>query len=143
MESSGAVSPSTPTPTSSVAQHVTIPETLHAKLDGACTSQQRSSFAPQGPVREEALVLSHPAYTAYQSTTLSRVQFAEHALQFIRVLYDAHFRTVLRDYAKLSRSRLEEVLDALNDVLREKIEEPGRGLLALELEVCMVALRRV
>lgn len=120
-----------------------MPETLHAKLDGASAGRYGTPFARHGPVREEALVLSHPAYTAFQSTTLSRVQFAEHALQFIRVLYDTHFRTVLRDYAKLSRSRLEEVLDALNEVLREKIEEPGRALLALELEVCMVALRRV
>lgn len=120
-----------------------MPETLHAKLDGANTNRQYHSFQRHGAVREDALLLSHPAYTAYQSTTLSRVQFAEHALQFIRVLYEAHFRSVLRDHAKLSRSRLEEVLDALNEVLREKIEEPGRALLALELEVCMVALRRV
>jgi hypothetical protein len=73
---------------------------------------------------------------------LSQVQFAEHAIQFIRVLYEAHFRTVLHDHAKLSRSRVEEVLDSLNEVLREKIEEPGR-MLALELEVCIVALRRL
>lgn len=92
---------------------------------------------------EHALHLVHPAFTAYQASALSRIQFAEHALQFIRVLYEAHFRTILHDYAKLSRSRLEEVLDALTEVLREKIEEPGRPALPLELECCVFALRRV
>ena len=92
---------------------------------------------------EDALHLVHPAFTAYQASALSRIQFAEHALQFIRVLYEAHFRTILHDYAKLGRSRLEEVLDALNEVLREKIEEPGRPALPLELECCVLALRRV
>lgn len=119
-----------------------MPESLHEKLDIA-SANRRSPPTRQGVTREDALTLSHPAYTAVQSTTLSRVQFAEHAIQFIRVLYETHFRNVLKDHAKLSRSRLEEVLDALNEVLREKLEEPSRALLSLELEVCMLALRRV
>lgn len=142
MESPGAASPSTPTPASSFAHYGSMPESLHERLDAA-SAHRTSPSNLQEPITEEALMLSHPAYTAFQSTTLSRIQFAEHAIQFIRVLYEAHFRSVLRDHAKLSRSRLEEVLDALNEVLREKIEEPGRAPLALELEVCMVALRRV
>jgi hypothetical protein len=96
-----------------------------------------------GPISEDALKLVHPAYVAYQSSALPRIQFAEHALQFVRVLYEAHFRTILREEAKLSRGRLEEVLDILNETLREKIEEPGRPALALELECCVVALRRL
>lgn len=119
-----------------------LPASLPERLDIA-NADRKSSSSFRGPTREDALTLSHPAYTAVQSTTLSRVQFAEHAIQFIRVLYETHFRNVLKDHAKLSRSRLEEVLDALNDVLREKLEEPSRALLSLELEVCMIALRRV
>lgn len=117
-------------------------ESLREKLDIA-NANRESPSSHHRPASEEALVLSHPAYTAFQSTTLSRIQFAEHAIQFIRLLYEAHFRSVLKDYAKLSRSRLEEVLDALNEVLREKLEEPGRSPLCLELEVCMIALRRL
>lgn len=74
---------------------------------------------------------------------MSRIQFAEHAQQFIRVLYDSHFRTVLRDQGKFSRGRIEEIMDSLNDTLREKLEDPDRAVLKLEMDVCVLALRRL
>lgn len=140
--SSPSLSPSTPTPGTPFAHREDVFESLHHKLDEASVYHKQPS-SRHSPTQEEALLLAHPAYTAFQSTTLSQVQFAEHAIQFIRVLYDTHFRSVLKDHAKLSRGRLEEVLDALNEVLREKLEETGRAPLSLELEVCMIALRRV
>lgn len=134
-------SPSTPTPASASA--ATQEERLRRFSASDAPLPLAGPCAPSMPVLEESLHLAHPAYTAYQASALSRIQFAEHALQFIRVLYEAHFRTILRDHAKLSRSRLEEVLDSLNEVLREKIEEPGRPALPLELDVCVLALRRL
>ena len=44
---------------------------------------------------------------------------------------------------KLGRARLEEVLDALLEVLKEKLEEPGRAVLPLEFDVCLLVLRRL
>lgn len=135
-------SPSTPTPASSAS--ASSEEERFRRFSLKESLALPSCSAPMHePILEDALHLAHPAYTAYQAEALSRIQFAEHALQFIRVLYEAHFRSILRDHAKLSRSRLEEVLDALNEVLREKIEEPGRAALPLELECCVLALRRL
>ncbi|CAD6584343.1 MAG: hypothetical protein CYPHOPRED_002669 [Cyphobasidiales sp. Tagirdzhanova-0007] len=149
----GVPSPSTPTSSSSIASGSTsraVATTNLPLLAGGLKSAalsdapRHTSAASSRPVSEEdPLSLSHPAYTAFQSTALSQVQYAEHALQFIRVLYEAHFRSVLKDHARLSRARLEEVLDTLNEVVREKLEEPGRATLPLEFEVCMFALRRL
>jgi hypothetical protein len=61
--------------------------------------------------------------------------------QLVKTLYEHHFRTVLAKRGKLSRSATEWVCDSLFDILKEKVEEGG--LAVLELEVCVVALRRL
>ena len=82
-----------------------------------CASPTAMNYSPVHPLKQEpSLLLVHPALSAFQSTALSQVQYAEHALQFIRVLYENHFREVLRDQARLTRGKLEEVLDALYEV---------------------------
>lgn len=111
---------------------------------GALSQDQGGDMSSSSArVCEGSLLLSHPAYTAFQATTLSRVQFAEHAAHFIKILYEAHFRAILKDFAKLSLSKVEEVLDYLNEAICEKIEDPKRPVLPLEVEVCMLALRRL
>lgn len=93
-------------------------------------------------VQEAPLHLVHPAYAAFQDSLISRSQYAEHALRFIRVLYEAHFRTVLREQAKLNSGKVEETLNALLEVIREKLEESGRPALPIELECCISVLKR-
>lgn len=99
--------------------------------------------AASSPHSEDVLRIEHPAYTAYQATTFSDIQYAEHTLQFIRTLYESHFRSVLREEGKLGRGKIEEALDALNSTLLEKLEDASRPVLALEFDVCVVALRRL
>ena len=60
-------------------------------------------------------------------------------------LYEAHFRTVLRERGKLSKGAAEFVLDSLWDILSSKIDDqhPHSPMEEVEIEVSICALRRL
>jgi hypothetical protein len=115
------------------------------------------SFSSAATYHEEVLTIAHPASKALQAGQLTERVYAEHVLAFCRNLYERHFRDVLRERGKLTRSAVELVLDTLWEALREKVScrsadgldklrcanqvEDG-ALRQLELQVAVLALRR-
>ncbi|KEI39336.1 uncharacterized protein L969DRAFT_440665 [Mixia osmundae IAM 14324] len=94
---------------------------------------------PSKKYQTDCLYLLHPACAAVRSGALDSSVYAEHALSFVKRLYDRHFRQTLRRTG-MSRNSVEWTLQLLYDTLREKIEEGG--LARLELEIAVLALRR-
>lgn len=110
-------------------------------LGETSTEEEATSIPKSEP---DTLRLPHPAWTAYQSGTLSRVAFSEHMIQLFKNLYESHFRHVLRERGRLTKGAVEFVLDSLWEVLYSRIvdQEPNT-MQDVELEVSLCALRRL
>ena len=64
-------------------------------------------------------------------------------LNMFKVLYESHFRIILRERGKLSKGAVEYILDTLWDVLHSRIDDLVHSpLFNFELEVQLMALRR-
>ncbi|PWN30302.1 hypothetical protein BDZ90DRAFT_257387 [Jaminaea rosea] len=113
---------------------------------GLEASNPSSSSNPNLPPSEASpLRIAHPAWKAFQAGTLSKVALTEHMLMLFKNLYEAHFRTVLRERGKLSKGAAEFVLDSLWDILSSKIDDqhPHSTMEEVEIEVSIVALKRL
>jgi hypothetical protein len=145
----GEASPSAPG-----AQHVAGGEAKPSGVSSARTrvpsqgsSGSRSRSNSYG-LRNEArpLRIAHPAWKAYSNGTLSEVALAEHMIMLFKNLYEAHFRTVLRERGKLSKGAAEFVLDSLWDALSSRIDDnagAAGSMEGVEIEVTICALRRL
>ena len=92
----------------------------------------------------DMLRLPQPAWVAVQSGKLSQDAYYEHIIAMFKNLYEAHFRTVLRERGKLNKGAVEFILDSLWDVLRSRMGDSATCPLAdCELEIKILALRRL
>ncbi|PWN23029.1 hypothetical protein BCV69DRAFT_296989 [Microstroma glucosiphilum] len=116
-----------------------------ARMPSSSGSRSRSNSYG---LRNEAqpLRIAHPAWKAYSNGTLSEVALAEHMIMLFKNLYEAHFRTVLRERGKLSKGAAEFVLDSLWDALSSRIDDnagAAGSMEGVEIEVTICALRRL
>ena len=131
--------PRTPSQTQRVLQ-----ELAHLwTVDWSCGLGQSTSAEGAPPSQPELLKLPHPAWRALQTGSISAHEFSEHMLNMFKVLYESHFRIILRERGKLSKGAVEYILDTLWDVLHSRIDDLVHSpLFNFELEVQLMALRR-
>ncbi|GAA6018549.1 hypothetical protein JCM10207_007214 [Rhodosporidiobolus poonsookiae] len=112
---------------------------LHPRTPRQTAACLRASAHSWDTLKNEVVVLSHPAWKGVEHGTVSKESWADHTIQLLKIFWEAEMRCILRD-ALGSRGACEWVLDCLWTVAKEKLEEAPPH--PLELEVQLVALRR-